>query len=277
MIERCYDLGVKNLTVYAFSLENFKRSKQELEGLFGLLNDTIDEYDGTTEEQKKRRCFGIRAIGDISQFPSKLREKIARHWMQQRPDDNLAYSHWFNVCIGYTSRAEITDAIKRVQWGVRKGFIRPEDVNESLLESCFWSASLPPVDLLVRTSGEIRLSDFLTWQAGFCPLVFTETLWPDMTCWSLLNAFIIYQKSVEKTERERQLHLKRREQEDQLYLQNLAMTLNEEPTYCLEARQARVDYFLQNLAEKRREELRDFISTDVATTNSRMDTGKLIY
>ena len=155
-----------------------------------------------------------------------------------------------------TSKVEITDAIKDLQWGVRKGLICPEDVNESLLESCFWSASLSPVDLLVRTSGEIRLSDFLLWQTGFCSLVFTETLWPDMICWSLLKAFIVYQRNVEKTERERQLFLKQREKEENLYLENLAMTLNEEPTSCREERKARVVWLLQSLAEKRHEELR---------------------
>lgn len=258
-------MGVTDVTVYALSIENFKRSKEELAGLFALMHEQLDSYF-----QHQGRYYGVRMVGDISRFPPDLQAKMAKYILEEETH----YTQWLNVCLAYTSRVEITDAIKDLQWGVRKGFIRPEDVNESLLESCFWSASLPPVDLLIRTSGEIRLSDFLTWQAGFCPLVFTETLWPAMNVWSLLKAFIIYQRNVEKTERERQLYLKRREREDKLYLQNLAKTLNEEPISCREARQARVDWFLQNLAEKRHEELREFASADVSTTNSQMDTGK---
>ena len=265
MVDRCFDMGVTDVTVYALSIENFKRSKAELAGLFALMHEELDSYF-----QHEGRYYGVRMIGDISRFPPDLQAKLAKYVMEE----GTHYTRWLNVCVAYTSRVEITDAIKDLQWGVRKGFIRPEDVNESLLESCFWSTFLPPVDLLIRTSGEIRLSDFLLWQAGFCPLVFTETLWPDMNCWSLLKAFIVYQRNVEKTERERQLHLKRKEREEELYLQKLALTLNEEPTSCLQARKTRVNWFLQNLAEKRHEELRQFASGDVSTTNSQMDNGK---
>ena len=257
MLDRCFDMGVTDVTVYALSIENFKRSKVELAGLFALLHEELDGYF-----QQQGRYYGIRIMGDISRFPPDLRAKMANFTL----NEGSHYTQWLNLCLAYTSRVEITGAIKDLQWGVRKGFIRPEDVNQSLLESCFWSASLPPVDLLVRTSGEIRLSDFLLWQTGFCPLVFTETLWPAMNVWSLLKAFIVYQRNVEKTEREGQLYLKRKEQEENLYLQNLAMTLNEEPRSCREERKVRVDWFLQNLAEKRHEELRQFVSSEFATT-----------
>ncbi|TRY58566.1 hypothetical protein DNTS_000406 [Danionella cerebrum] len=158
----CLNLGIHEVTVYAFSIENFKRSKEEVDGLMEL-----------------------------------ARQKFSRLLTEQC---------FLNVCFAYTSRHEIANAVKEMAWGVEQGLINPSDVSEALLSECLYSSSSPDPDLLIRTSGEVRLSDFLLWQTSYSCLVFQSVLWPEYSFWNLCEAVLQYQLSHRSLQKARELH-----------------------------------------------------------------------
>ncbi|KAG8451778.1 hypothetical protein GDO86_003827 [Hymenochirus boettgeri] len=131
----------------------------------------------------------IRVLGDLTLLPMDLQKLIAQAVMETRN-----YSECFlNVCFAYTSRHEISNAVQEVAWGVQEGLLEPRDVTESLLDQCLYTAKSPDPDLLIRTSGEVRLSDFLLWQTSYSCLVFQSVLWPEYTFWNLCEAILRYQ------------------------------------------------------------------------------------
>ncbi|XP_078001691.1 dehydrodolichyl diphosphate synthase complex subunit DHDDS isoform X2 [Phascolarctos cinereus] len=155
----CLNLGIREVTVYAFSIENFKRSKNEVDGLMELARQ---KFTRLMEEQEKLEKHGvcIRVLGDLQLLPLDLQELIAKAVQATRN-----YSKCFlNVCFAYTSRHEISNAVKEMAWGVEQGLLDPSDVSESLLDKCLYTNNSPNPDILIRTSGEVRLSDFLLWQ-----------------------------------------------------------------------------------------------------------------
>ncbi|KAG8588709.1 hypothetical protein GDO81_006070 [Engystomops pustulosus] len=157
----CLNLGICEVTVYAFSIENFKRSKEEVDGLMELARQKftrlLEEKD---KLQKHEVC--IRVIGDLSLLPLDIQKLIAQAVLETK-----AYSKCFlNVCFAYTSRHEVTNAVCEVARGVQEGLIEPRDVTENLLDQCLYTSHSPDPDLLIRTSGEVRLSDFLLWQTS---------------------------------------------------------------------------------------------------------------
>jgi ditrans,polycis-polyprenyl diphosphate synthase len=158
-----------------------------LEGLFALIEAKLIEYRNGKDR--------LRVIGDIDLFPTSLKKIIAEANLKENNEGWDRFT--LNVALGYTSRAEISAAIQDVTWGAGSALIREDDVRESLLESCFWSSSMTPIDLLIRTSGEMRLSDFMLWQAGYVPLIFEQILWPEISFWNLLRSVVAYQKSYE--------------------------------------------------------------------------------
>ncbi|XP_028615679.1 dehydrodolichyl diphosphate synthase complex subunit DHDDS isoform X3 [Grammomys surdaster] len=155
----CLNLGILEVTVYAFSIENFKRSKSEVDGLLDLARQ---KFSCLMEEQEKLQKHGvcIRVLGDLHLLPLDLQAKIA-HAVQATKNYNKCF---LNVCFAYTSRHEITNAVREMAWGVEQGLLEPSDVSESLLDKCLYSNHSPHPDILIRTSGEVRLSDFLLWQ-----------------------------------------------------------------------------------------------------------------
>lgn len=184
----CNELDIPEVTVYAFSIENFKRSPEEVETLLSIFKEKIEKL---LEEEDALMKHGVcvRFVGNIMLFDKELRKLMSKvvHVTKQNTSSTL------NIAVAYTSRDEITEAIKEVVVGIEKGMIKESDVNEHLLESCFYTNKSKPVDLLIRTSGEVRLSDFLLWQSSFSILSFVEPLWPEFSIWQFFICILKYQ------------------------------------------------------------------------------------
>ncbi|KAG5326962.1 DHDDS synthase, partial [Acromyrmex heyeri] len=189
MLNWCMDLGVVEVTVYAFSIENFKRSKEEVDGLMDLARQ---KFKRLLEEKEKLMDVGVcvRVIGNLSLIPEDLCKLVAEAVTITR-ENNKAF---LNLAFAYTSRDEITHAIKDIIQGVKDADILPEDINEDLITDCLYTYKSPNPDLLIRTSGETRLSDFLMWQISNTCIYFTEVLWPEFNIWNFLSAIFYYQR-----------------------------------------------------------------------------------
>ncbi|XP_015599506.1 dehydrodolichyl diphosphate synthase complex subunit DHDDS [Cephus cinctus] len=189
-LQWCLDLGIPEVTVYAFSIENFKRSKKEVDGLMELARQ---KFQRVLDEREMLMEHGvcIRVIGNLSLLPEDLIQTITKA-MYITKDNNKAY---LNVAFAYTSRDEITHAVKDVVEGVKAGDILPEDISEKLMSECLYTNCSPEPDLLIRTSGEVRFSDFLLWQTTCSCIYFADVLWPEFSVWDMLAAVFYYQRS----------------------------------------------------------------------------------
>lgn len=194
----CRELGIKEVTVYAFSIENFKRSEQEVNSLMELARD---KFCHLLEDKDKLDKHGvcIRVIGDLSLVPEDVRSLFAKAELMTK-DNNKAF---LNVAFAYTSRNEITNAVKTVVKGVQDEQISPQDINCDLLSQCMYTNRSPDPDILIRTSGEIRFSDFLLWQIWNTNVIFTEILWPEFSIWNLLASVFQYQRCYREIKRYR--------------------------------------------------------------------------
>ncbi|KAG7201705.1 hypothetical protein KM043_004432 [Ampulex compressa] len=188
-LQWCMDLGIPEVTVYAFSIENFKRSKEEVDELMKLAGE---KFQRLLDEKEILMEHGvcIRVIGNLSLIPDNIRKLIAEAMVLTRNNTKA----FLNLAFAYTSRDEITNAIKDVLKGVKAGDILPEDINEDLISKCLYTYKSPNPDLLIRTSGEVRLSDFLMWQISNTCVYFATALWPDFSIWDFLSAVFYYQR-----------------------------------------------------------------------------------
>lgn len=188
-LQWCRELGIKEVTVYAFSIENFKRSQEEVDALMRLARE---KFNRLLEERDKLNREGvcIRVVGDLSLVPDDIRKLFAKAEIMTK-DNNKAF---LNIAFAYTSRNEITNAIKTVVEGLQNEKISPDDVNCDLLSQCMYTNRSKNPDLLIRTSGEVRFSDFLLWQVWNTDVCFTEVLWPEFSIWHLLAAVFHYQR-----------------------------------------------------------------------------------
>ena len=185
VLEHCGEFGVSTASVYAFSIENFKRSADEVNGLMRLATDKFDEAC----EQKgglHRNGVRVRVLGDVSLLTPDVRRAVER--VQRSTARNPGAT--LNICLAYTSQQEIEAAAQCSVAGVAEGQLIESDITAGLLGRCMYTDDQPPVDLLVRTSGETRLSDFMLWQTSHAHLEFTQTLWPDFTWWNLLRILL---------------------------------------------------------------------------------------
>lgn len=185
----CRDLGIIEVTVYAFSIENFNRSEEEVSGLMELARR---KFMRLLEEKDKLAEQGIciRVIGNLSLLSEDMRKLFAEAMIITENNNKAT----LNIAFSYTSRDEITHAIKDIAVGVKHADILPEDVNENLISQCLYTYKSLNPDLLIRTSGEVRLSDFLLWQISNSCVYFTNVLWPEFGIWNLLSAIFYYQK-----------------------------------------------------------------------------------
>jgi undecaprenyl diphosphate synthase len=165
------DRGVKVLTLYAFSSENWKRSSEEIADLTGLMRFYLERELKTLEKERVR----LKLIGDYSAFGPDLVERLNRAVEHTARFDRLTLV----VALNYGSRHEITDAARSLAEAAVAGDIRPAQIDERALAERLQTHGLPELDLLIRTSGEVRLSNFLLWQAAYAELLFVDTLWPD--------------------------------------------------------------------------------------------------
>ena len=168
----CRTLGVKYLTVYAFSTENWKRSEEEVAGIMRLLSKYLQE--ALADMEKNKVCF--RFFGDLSKLSPQLQKLCAD--AQQRSSD---YDVQVNFCLNYGGRDEIVRATRAFAADVAAGKHTPEDLSEELLSTYLYSADVPDPELIIRPSGEKRISNFLLWQSAYSEFVFMNVLWPDFS------------------------------------------------------------------------------------------------
>jgi len=185
VIEHCGKLGVRVLTVFAFSSENWGRPEQEVSRLMDLFMRALDRETRELNENNVR----IRFIGDVGAFSSALQQKI--HRAQAQTADNTRMT--FNIAVNYGGRWDIVQATRKLAEDCSKGLIKPEDINEELLAEQICLNQCKDPDLLIRTGGEMRISNFLLWQFAYTELHFTPTLWPDFGPECLDEAITFYQ------------------------------------------------------------------------------------
>ena len=184
--ETAAELGIEYLTLYAFSTENWSRPQAEVDALMELLIDTIEKETPTLKKNNVR----LMAIGDLSRLPNNAREKLQRCIAQTSQNTGLALV----LALSYSSRWEITNALKNICTEVIEGNCRIEDINDELINNHLTTKSIPDPDLLIRTSGEIRISNFLLWQIAYTELYFTETHWPAFRKENLYQAIYEFQQ-----------------------------------------------------------------------------------
>ncbi len=179
------DIGLHAVTFYAFSTENWRRDREEVDALMALLEDYLD--NGLTK--LAGRNARIRFIGDRSAFSESFQKK--QEYMEEATKDNSGLL--LNIALNYGSRDEITRMVKNVAAEAAAGKIKPEDITEEFISDRLDTAELPDVDLIIRPSGEQRLSNFLLWQSAYAELWFDNVLWPDFSKADLLRAILDYQ------------------------------------------------------------------------------------
>ncbi|KFB41404.1 AGAP002026-PA-like protein [Anopheles sinensis] len=188
-LQWCLEVGISEVTVYAFSIENFKRTKEEVDTLMNLAREKFQRLLAERDKLHERGIC-IRIIGNWDLLAPDIQRSIAEAVLLTRHNRKAT----LNVAFAYTSRDEITHSIRTIAEAVGDGKLEPEDVSEELLTRCLYTKYSAEPDLLVRTSGEVRLSDFLLWQSTSTVMYFTETLWPELTIWHLLGAVFYYQR-----------------------------------------------------------------------------------
>ena len=179
-------LGVEYLTLYTFSTENWNRPKEEVDALMTLLVDTIAKETPTLMNNNVR----LTMIGDIDRLPDGTRQKFLGCIDQTSHNTGLTMI----LALSYSARWEITEAVRKAVALAQKGSLREEEVNEQLVSSLMTTDAVPDPDLLIRTSGEYRISNFLLWQLAYSELYFTDCLWPEFTEEEFYKAIVDYQK-----------------------------------------------------------------------------------
>ncbi|HBT47785.1 MAG TPA: isoprenyl transferase [Peptococcaceae bacterium] len=184
VVKACLEWDIQILTVYAFSTENWKRPRSEVQALMHLLVEYLEREVEELHEQGVQ----IRAIGRISELPVEARQKLQQAMETTAGNRRLV----LNLALNYGGRAELADACAAMVRDVEEGKLRWEEIREDTLEKYLYTAGLPDPDLLIRAAGEMRLSNFLLWQAAYTELWVTSTLWPDFRREDLLAALEDY-------------------------------------------------------------------------------------
>lgn len=183
----CLKLGIRNLTVYAFSTENFNRDESEVNFLMDLIEKTLKEMaDDPEVEEKKIR---IQVIGERELVPDTMQDTI--RYAEEKTKDHSEYT--FNMAIAYGGRQEIISALKDIATKVKNGELEVDDISEELVSEYLYTTGMPDPDLVLRTSGELRISNFLLWQLAYSELYFTDVYWPSFRYIDLLRAIRSYQ------------------------------------------------------------------------------------
>lgn len=182
--EDAYKMGVKYLTVYAFSTENWKRPKEEVDALMNLLRNYMKTCLKTAEKNRMR----VRVLGDKTALDDDIRNRIAELEEATKNNDGLN----FQIALNYGSRDEMIRAMKNMCMDVKDGKLEADQIDEKLFETYLDTHDIPDPDLMIRTSGEQRLSNFLLWQLAYSEFYFTDVLWPDFTKEDLAEAIAYY-------------------------------------------------------------------------------------
>ena len=187
LLNWCLEVKIRILTVYGLSTENFRRSSEELGALMDLFARSYHEI--ATDPRVHRNGIRVRAIGQIDLLPSHVRAAIAE---AEKATEGYT-DYLYNVAIAYGGREEIVDAIRRLAGEVKAGRIEPEQIDSAMVSAHLYTADLPDPDLVFRTSGEERISNFLLWQSAYSELYFSDVLWPGLTKVDFLKAIRAFQ------------------------------------------------------------------------------------
>ena len=183
-------IGLEYITVYAFSTENWKRTEEEVKTLMLLLQNYLDDYSKRADSENIR----VKILGDITALSKGMQKSIKE--CMERTKNNTGVV--FNIALNYGGRDEITRAVKKIATKVKEGEINVDDINEELISNELYTVGQPDPDLVIRTSGEKRLSNFLPWQSTYSELLIIDKNWPDFNEQDLDNAIIEYQKRTRK-------------------------------------------------------------------------------
>ncbi len=185
VVEACAELGIENLTLYAFSTENWNRPKREVDTLMRLLVSSLKKEIKTLTENDIRLC----AIGNLDSLPKKAQKELDE--VMSKTNENKRMN--LTLALSYGSREELMHMVKDISEKVKNNEISPDAIDESIINQHLYTRNLPDVDLLIRTSGEQRISNFLLWQIAYAELYFTPILWPDFRRENLYEAIFNYQ------------------------------------------------------------------------------------
>ena len=185
VVEASAELGIKCLTLYAFSTENWNRPKVEVQTLMKLLVKSLKKEIKTLQDNKIK----LDAIGCLKELPEKVYNELQEVMDKTKTNDRMTLT----LALSYGAREELTHTIKELALKVKNNIISPEKIDESIINKHLYTQNLPDVDLLIRTSGEQRISNFLLWQIAYAELYFTNVLWPDFKKEDFYEALINYQ------------------------------------------------------------------------------------
>ncbi len=185
-IEACVEWGIPYLTLYAFSTENWNRPKLEVQALMKLLATSLRKEATTFQENEVR----LNVIGAIEKLPKSAQKELQEVLELTKNYDKMVLT----LALSYGSREEIVNAFTKISQKVLNNELSPKEIDEKIINNHLYTFSLPNVDLVIRTSGEHRISNFMLWQIAYAELYFTDTLWPDFNKECFLNAIIDYQK-----------------------------------------------------------------------------------
>ena len=183
-------IGLKYITVYAFSTENWKRAEDEVSALMLLLQNYLDDYSKRADSENIK----VKILGDITAFSQGMQKSIIN--CMERTKNNTGVN--FCIALNYGGRNEIVGAVRKIAEEVKEGKIDINQIDEKMISDKLYTTVIPDPDLVIRTSGEIRLSNFLPWQTVYSELLFIEKNWPDFTEDDLDNAIVEYQKRTRK-------------------------------------------------------------------------------
>ncbi len=186
VMDTCKELGVKYLTLYAFSSENWNRPEAEIEALMALLDRFLDEKAEELDKQNVR----LQAIGQIDRLPASTRERLARIQEHTKGNDSMTLV----LALSYGAREEITAAARTIAEAAIAGTVSPEDITTDFFARYLYTAGIPDPDLLIRTSGEMRISNFLLWQISYSEIVIVKKMWPDFRQGDLIAAVEEYKR-----------------------------------------------------------------------------------
>ena len=186
IVETAGELGIKYLTLYVFSMENWSRPSTEVNALMSLLVKTLEKEIEMLQKNNVR----LRLIGNLDRLPSAVKEQMQAGEAQTSQNDGLQLV----LALSYSAREEIVQAAKTIAQQVQEGKMEIKDIDESRFASALATKDIPDPDLLIRTSGELRISNFLLWQIAYSELYFTECLWPDFSSEEFYKSIINYQR-----------------------------------------------------------------------------------
>ncbi|CAG2107639.1 unnamed protein product [Medioppia subpectinata] len=190
-LDWCLDLGVREVTVFAFAVDNFRRPAGEVDGLMDFAGEICKRLLARRDRLNETgKC--VRVLGDLTMLRPDIQRQAADIVLATRGNGG---QHSLNICFAYSSRREIAAALGDLQRCVRRGVIDVADIDSRLIAQCLYAPECSAPDILVRTSGEHRLSDFLLWQTSHAVIEYVPVLWPEFTLWHLLAAVLAYQRN----------------------------------------------------------------------------------